>query len=187
MEPTPAAGEIGFRRLEREDFSDLERWLAAPHVREWWGAPLDGAGVEEQFGPCVDGKDPTLVFVTTLLRRSIGMVQTYLLSDSPEYEEVVGVTSAAGMDLFIGEPDLLGMGLGKAIVRSFVNDIGWNAFPEAKRYMAGPSAKNMRSRRTFESAGFVYVRQVDVPGEPDPEAVMVLERNSIAEPSPQIP
>ena len=182
----PAAPELGFRRLRRDDFGDLERWLSAPHVRVWWGDPLDAAGVEKQFGPCVDGADPTMVFVTTLASRAIGMVQTYLLSDTPEYEAAVGVTGAAGMDLFIGEPDVLGVGLGKAIVRKFVDEIGWEAFPTVKRYMAGPSARNIRSRRTFEAAGFVYTHQVDVPGEPDPEAVMVLERDSVPEASAEI-
>ena len=182
----PRAADLAFRRLARGDFADLQRWRSEPHVRLWWGEPLDAAGVEQEFGPSIDGSDPTLVFVATLAGRPIGMVQTYLLSDTPDYETAVGVTGAAGMDLFIGEPDLLGMGLGKAIVRRFVTDIGWTAFPQAKRYMAGPSAHNVRSRRTFEAAGFVYVRQVDVPGEPDPEAVMVLERESIPELSPKI-
>ncbi len=184
--PGPESAELGFRLLARADFGDLERWLSAPHVRLWWGEPLDASGLENEFGPCIDGVDPTLVFLTTLAHRPVGMVQTYLLSDNPEYEAAVGVKEAAGMDLFIGEPALLGLGLGKAIVRSFVHDIGWVAFPGVKRYMAGPSARNLRSRRTFEAAGFVCLRMADVPGEPDPEAVMVLERDpagSVPEPS----
>jgi aminoglycoside 6'-N-acetyltransferase len=176
---SPADPELGFRRLTRADFGDLERWRSAPHVRLWWGEPLDASGVEKEFGPCVDGVDPTLVFLTTLDQRPVGMAQTYRLSDNPDYEAAVGVADAAGMDLFIGEPDLLGLGLGKAIVRRFVREIGWAVFPEAKRYMAGPSARNIRSRRTFEAAGFVYLHMADVPGEPDPEAVMVLERDAV--------
>ena len=178
--------DLRFRRLGRNDFGDLERWLSAPHVRKWWGKPLDTPGIEREFGPCVDGVDPTMVFVTTVADRSIGIVQTYLLSDTPEYESAVGVEAAAGIDLFIGEPDLLGTGLGKSIVQRFVAEIGWTAFPQAQRYMAGPSIENVRSRRTFEAAGFVYIGQVDIPGEPDPEAVMVLERSSIAESSSEI-
>ena len=179
MTSMPETVELSFRRIGRADFNVLQGWLSAPHVRRWWGDPLDADGIEKEFGPCVDGVDPTLVFVATLADRPIGMVQTYLLSDTPDYEAAVGIRDAAGMDLFIGEPDLLGLGLGKAIVGKFVTDIGWRAFPDTKRYMAGPSAKNLRSRRTFEAAGFVFVRQVEVPGEPDPEAVMVLERGSI--------
>jgi len=186
VNPRPAVTEVAFRRLAREDFGDLGRWLSTPHVRLWWGEPLDAAGVEKEFGPCVDGVDPTLVFIATLAHRPVGMVQSYRLSDNPDYEAAVGVKDAAGMDLFIGEPDLLGMGLGQAIVRTFVRDIGWGAFPGAKRFMAGPSSKNVRSRRTFEAAGFVYTRLADVPGEPDPEALMVLERDPLSE-SPESP
>jgi aminoglycoside 6'-N-acetyltransferase len=187
-DPRPAESDLRFRPLVREDFGDLERWLSAPHVRLWWGEPLDAAGVEKEFGPCIDGVDPTLVFITTLAHRPIGMVQAYLLSDNPDYEAAVGVRDAAGMDLFIGEPDLLGVGIGKAIVRTFVTDIGWGAFPRVKRFMAGPSARNLRSRRSFEAAGFACVGLVDVAGEPDPQAVMVLERDpvpdSVSEPAP---
>ena len=64
----------------------------------------------------------------------------------------------------------------KAIIARFVSEIGWSVFPQSKRYMAGPSVRNIRSRRAFEGAGFVYQGLADVPGEPDLEAVMVLER-----------
>jgi RimJ/RimL family protein N-acetyltransferase len=106
------------------------------------------------------------------------MVQTYLVSDTPEYEAAVGVVDAAGIDLFIGEREFLGLGLGKAAIERFVSEIGWRTFPQAKRYMAGPSVRNVRSRRAFEAAGFVYRGSAEVPGEPDPEAVMVLEQPS---------
>jgi RimJ/RimL family protein N-acetyltransferase len=117
--------------------------------------------LEEEFGPCIDGLDPTAVFIVTLSdeptgRVPIGMVQSYMLHDTPDYETSVGVRDAAGMDLFIGEPKLIGTGLGKEIIARFVTEIGWSSFPEAQRYMAGPSVRNVRSRRAFESAGFVY-------------------------------
>jgi len=171
------ANELGFRRLGRSDFSDVQRWLSMPHVREWWGdhSP-DAEAVEDDFGPCVDGIDPTLVFVVTLSSQSIGIVQTYLLSDNPEYQEAVQVSEAAGIDLFIGEASMLGLGLGVRTVSRFVSDIGWNTFPEVDRYMAGPSVRNIRSRRTFERAGFVFVGEAEVPGEPDREAILVIER-----------
>jgi aminoglycoside 6'-N-acetyltransferase len=190
--PRPA---ISFRLLERDDFTIVQEWLSAPHVREWWGEPRDLAGVEKEFGPCVDGVDPTLVFV--VMRHDgpaeqmgaaalvgaatpIGLVQTYLLSDNPEYESAVGLTDAAGIDLFIGVHELTGIGIGSATISTFVTEVGWKTFPRAKRYMAGPSVKNLRSRRAFERSGFVLDGLAQVPGEPDPEAVMVLERPSVA-------
>jgi aminoglycoside 6'-N-acetyltransferase len=168
--------EVGFRRAHRGDFVDLQRWLSTHHVSEWWGEPPDLAGVETEYGPCLDGSDPTLLFVVTSGGRGVGMVQTYLLGDNPEYEAAVGVSDAAGIDLFIGEPDVLGQGLGAGTVRTFISEIGWNTYPRILRYMAGPSTRNVRSRRTFESAGFHFKALATVPGEPDQEAVMVLER-----------
>ena len=180
--------DLAFRRLERSDFELLQQWLSAPHVSYWWGGPRDLAGVEEEFGPCVDGADPTLVFVVTISEGAIpvGIVQSYMLRDTPGYEAAVGVPKAAGMDLLIGEPRWIGVGLGKEVIARFVTEIGWSAFPQAKRYMAGPSVRNIRSRRAFERAGFVYKGLADVPDEPDPEAVMVLERPSTTELAAQI-
>lgn len=172
--------DLGFRRLERDDFALLQRWLSTAHVRYWWGAPSDLAGVEQEFGATVDRVDPTLVFLVTVTVGTetvpMGIVQTYMLSDTPEYESAVHVADAAGIDLLIGEREFVGIGLGKAIIGRFVSEIGWSAFPQASRYMAGPSVRNVRSRRAFEAAGFVYQGLAEVPGEPDPEAVMVLER-----------
>jgi aminoglycoside 6'-N-acetyltransferase len=174
--------DLGFRLLERTDFPELRRWLTEPHVTRWWGEPPpDAAGIEEKYGPVIDRTDPTLTFVITLDRLPIGMIQTYRLSDNPEYEAAVGVEDAAGVDLFIGDPGYVGIGLGTEILRVFVERIGWPTYPEVRRYMAGPSIENARSRRAFEKAGFSFVRVADVPDEPEPEYVMVLERPSVPE------
>jgi aminoglycoside 6'-N-acetyltransferase len=176
-----ASPEFGFRFLQRSDFPDLQRWLSEPHVSRWWGEPFDSAGLDEKYRAILERTDPTFVFVITLDRTPIGMIQTYLLSDNPEYEAAVGVDSAAGVDLLIGEPDLVGRGLGPEILRSFISRIGWPTYPEVRRYMAGPSLENVRSRRAFEKAGFSFVRTADVPGESEPEYLMVLERPSVPE------
>jgi aminoglycoside 6'-N-acetyltransferase len=173
--------DIGFLLLQRADFPDLQRWLSEPHVSRWWGQPPETADLEEKYGPTIDRTDPTFVFVITLDRRPIGMIQTYRLSDNPEYETAVGVERAAGVDLFIGDPDLVGIGLGTEILRVFVGRIGWPTYPEVRRYMAGPSIDNGRSRRAFEKAGFSYLRIAELPDEPEPECVMVLERPSVTE------
>jgi aminoglycoside 6'-N-acetyltransferase len=176
FDPVDGESRVGFRPVVRDDFVDLQRWRSAPHVSEWWGEPPDLAAVEAEYGPCTDGSDPTLLFVVAFGGRGVGMVQTYLLDDNPEYQAAVGVSDAAGIDLFIGEPDVLGQGLGTETIRSFILEIGWSTFPGILRFMAGPSSRNLRSRRAFESAGFRFQGLATVPGEPDQEAVMVLER-----------
>jgi aminoglycoside 6'-N-acetyltransferase len=176
-----AGPHLGFRLLQPSDLPILRRWLSEPHVSRWWGEPPDPAGLDEKYRPILDRTDPTLVFVITLGHIPIGMIQTYLLSDNPEYEAAVGVDSAAGVDLLIGEPDLVGRGLGPEILRAFVSRVGWPTYPGVRRYMAGPSLENLRSRRAFEKAGFSFARTAEVPDESEPEAVMVLERPSVPE------
>jgi aminoglycoside 6'-N-acetyltransferase len=168
--------DLGFRPPERTDFVLLQRWLCSPHVAQWWERLETQEDIEREFGPCVDGKDPTLVFVIVLGGRDIGIIQTYLLSDNPQYEAAVQVRDAAGVDLFIGAQALLDSGLGRRILAKFVRDVGWSTYPAVKRYIAGPSEKNVRSLRAFEAAGFEFRHLASVPDEPEPEAVMVLER-----------
>jgi aminoglycoside 6'-N-acetyltransferase len=163
------------RPLARDDFDRVVRWLAEPHVAEWWGAPLTIGGVEKEFGPCIDGIDPTRVFIVSLDGAAFGLVQIYRLSDNPEYERAVGVADAAGVDLLIGEADRRGQGDGPRIIRAAVELI-WDEYGEVRYAMAGPSVRNTRSHRAFEKAGFAAVRQVTVPGEVDDEMVFVCPR-----------
>jgi aminoglycoside 6'-N-acetyltransferase len=179
--PGPLGEDIGFRDLDRGDFPELLAWLSTPHVSEWWGEPpQDITAVDDRYGPCIDRTDPTRHFVITVASRHVGMIETYLLKDNPEYQDVVGVEDAAGLDILIGDPDLIGRGLGTEVVKLFVEQIGWPTFAGAARYMAGPSIRNIRSRRMFEKAGFAAVGEVEVPGEPDPEVILVLERPSFS-------
>ena len=170
------ARAISFRPLTRGDLPRLVEWIARPHVAEWWNEPVGAAGVEATYGPCVDGTDPTLAFVIQLDDRPVGFIQCYRLDDEPDYEQAVRVDSAAGVDLFVGEADVMGGGFGSTVLARFVDTVVWPRYPDLGRCMAGPSVRNGRSQRAFEKAGFRRVRVAEVAGEPDPEQVMVLER-----------
>jgi aminoglycoside 6'-N-acetyltransferase len=59
--------DLGFRPLSRDDLPLLFEWLRRPHVAEWWRAvPADRAAVEAEYGPCIDGDDPTDLFLFTV-------------------------------------------------------------------------------------------------------------------------
>jgi aminoglycoside 6'-N-acetyltransferase len=163
------------RPLARDDFDLVAGWLAQPHVTEWWGAPLTAEGVEKEFGPCVDGTDPTRVFIVADHSAAFGLVQIYRLADNVDYERAVGLTDAAGVDLLIGESDRRGHGVGPRIIRAAVELI-WQGYDDVRFAMAGPSWRNTRSHRAFEKAGFRAVRQVTVEGEDDDELVFVCPR-----------
>lgn len=172
----PRDQAIRFRRLTRADFALVAEWIGRPHVAEWWTEPTDLAGIEATYGPCVDGTDPTLAFLILSGERPVGFIQCYRLDDNPDYARAVEVDQGAGVDLFIGEAEVMGDGFGSTVLRRFVDDIVWAAYPDLACCMAGPSVRNARSQRAFEKAGFQRRRVAVVPDEDDPEQVMVLER-----------
>ena len=170
-----AATAPSFVALSRHHFPLLVEWLARPHVAQWWTHPQGAAAVENEFGPCVDGTDPTEVLLCAMDDQLIGLVQLYRLDDNPDYANAVGLPGAAGVDLFIGEADRLGVGLGPAIIAAALERV-WRRYPDVPCAMAGPSVRNVRSIRAFEKCGFIAQGPVRVPDEEDEEMVLVCPR-----------
>ncbi|TWS18941.1 acetyltransferase [Tsukamurella asaccharolytica] len=54
---------ITFRRVTREDFPLLAAWLAEPHNQRWWHHETSPEAIERDFGPSVDGAEPSLDFL----------------------------------------------------------------------------------------------------------------------------
>jgi hypothetical protein len=99
----------------------LYEWLQRPHVKRWYTGHGTYEEVVAHYLPAIDGRDPTDHFVL-LDGCPIGMVQTYVVADFPEYARTVGVpdSDTAGVDILIGVEELTGRGLGEWILRSFV-------------------------------------------------------------------
>ena len=115
-----------FRPLKRLDFALLSSWLGAPHVFQRWQENPDPAAVEAKYGPCVEGTEPTEVFVVDFDGEPVGMIQRYRIADYPEWVASLAPTGApadaAGIDYLIGDPDRIGQGIGSAMISAFVDD-----------------------------------------------------------------
>lgn len=155
------APEFTFAPLREEDLGLVRTWLLHPHVRSWY----DDVPAESypdttigEYREAIRGEDPTDLFVISLDGRPIGALQSYRIDDHPEYAAQVALSRPAiGIDLFIGEPDLIGRGHGPALIRVFLRDI---AFP---RYgvdlcVIGPTASNDAAIRAYEKAGFRFLK-----------------------------
>jgi aminoglycoside 6'-N-acetyltransferase len=68
-----------------------------------------------------------------------------------------------GIDLFIGEPDMIERGHGSAFIRRFVDD---RLAEGAPRIVTDPDPANARAVRAYENAGFEKDRMVDTPDGP---------------------
>jgi aminoglycoside 6'-N-acetyltransferase len=169
---------ISFRPLDRADLPLLQKWLFTPHVAAWWNEPLDLPGLERKYGPRLDGTEPCHVFIIEREATPIGWIQWYLWSDYAKHAAKLGAGSdSAGVDLAIGEPSHIGLGLGPAALRKFIEEVVFSN-SEVRSVLCDPEEKNLRSVRAFEKAGFKVIRTVQHRGEECRRHVVRFDRRS---------
>lgn len=169
--------QISFRRLTRDDFAILQRWLNTPNVLQWWDKPGPTlADVHAKYLPRIEGRDPTDSFIIEYAARPIGYIQRYLIEDYPDYAQHIALNErATGIDVFIGEADLIHRGLGPALLKQFLRDHIFDR-PDIASCVIGPALSNRSAIRAYEKAGFVYLKTATIPGEDEPEYLMRVER-----------
>jgi aminoglycoside 6'-N-acetyltransferase len=147
-----------FRPMTATDLPLIRRWLARPHVREWWGDP------DEQFALVGGDLDEPAMdqFIVLAGDQPFGYLQCYSLTAwntgfGPQPE------GTRGIDPFVGESDMIGRGHGSAFIRAFVDEKLRQGLP---RMVTDPDPLNLRAVRAYENAGFAGDRMVDTPDGP---------------------
>lgn len=146
-------------------------------MRRWWNDDPDERdypeGTLEEWRKAIRGEDPTDMFLIAMAGRPIGVIQSYRVDSYPDYVEEVGELSEAAfsVDVFIGEPDLIGKGHGPALLRAFLP-------PMFERYgveycVIGPSLANVAAIRSYEKAGFRYLKEYREEGTTDPAHLLL--------------
>ncbi|MHB1446310.1 MAG: GNAT family N-acetyltransferase [Acidimicrobiales bacterium] len=173
--------EISFRPLTVPDLALLVRWQSSPHVARWWLDPSDIESISAKYSPHIRGEERTQVFIVELDRRPIGLIQRYRHADYQDWDRAVGVPDAAGIDYYIGEPDLIGRGLGSTAIAIFALDT-LRRYPEVDCVVAAPQQENIASWRALEKAGFTRIWEgqldSDDPADEGPAFVYRLSRST---------
>jgi aminoglycoside 6'-N-acetyltransferase len=148
------ASDYAFRAMTSADLPLIQRWLALPHVREWWGDPA------AQF-TLVSG-DLAEPAMDQFIVSAAGGDFCY---DLTAWNSGLGAhpPGTRGIDLFIGEPGMIERGHGSALIRCFVEG---RLASGAPRIATDPDPANERAVRAYEKAGFKRVRMVDTPDGP---------------------
>jgi RimJ/RimL family protein N-acetyltransferase len=168
---------ITFRLMTRDDLQLVHEWHQRPHVVRWWTARRTFEETENHYLPTIEGAEPTQHYLALLDGEPLGMIQTYLVSDYPDFAALVEEgEGTAGLDLFIGDEDLTGQGLGTEMIVRFLDEIVF-ARPETTACIADPDLKNTASLRAFEKAGFSAVRELVDPEDGQVHALMRRERD----------
>ncbi|HET9902938.1 MAG TPA: GNAT family N-acetyltransferase [Xanthobacteraceae bacterium] len=148
-----------FRPLTSADLPQMRRWLAQPHVAEWWGEP------EAQVRLVADDlREPAMKqFIVALGERAFAYIQCYDPDDWPPQPFGPQPAGTCAIDQFIGEPDMVNCGHGSAFVRAFADRLIEAGAP---RVLTDPDPANRRAVRAYEKAGFRSERLVDTPDGP---------------------
>lgn len=149
------------RELDEEDVVLMANWLSDPRVLEYYEGrdrPHDVARVQEKYlGP---PKSATTCCIVEWDGAAIGYIQFYPLSAYPDHEQSLygHRTGGAiyGIDLFIGEPELWGRGIGTELVAAMTEYL-FDA-KEADKVAIDPQTRNARAIRCYEKAGFRKVK-----------------------------
>lgn len=173
--------QVTFRPLTKADLRLLHRWINCDaDVRRWFGGdagPL--SQLEAKYLPRINGTEPTRSYVIECLSRPIGYFQEYLIHDHPGWAELVGLEEkAAGVDLFIGEPEYRGHGWGSAILRRFLQHVVF-AREDVVTCVIGPNVDNLRAIRSYEKVGFRHLRTVFDPTQNEHVHLMRVSRKVI--------
>jgi len=167
---------ISFRPVEDGDVPMLHRWRHEPHVMRWWyeddGSEPTLEVVAKNYGP--NPHEPERRFIILLDEQPIGYIQTYLLADYPEYGSIIQ-EEGMGLDLFIGEPDMINRGIGTTVIERFLDEVVF-ADPAIVSCVVDPETTNAAAIRAYEKAGFVPLRTVVVHGEPGPALLLRAQR-----------
>ena len=129
-----------------EHRSQVQGWLARPHVARWWGDPdeamefIDQHAIDEQAVIMVDD-DPVGYIAWQQIPEDEREAAN--LSDLPE--------GHVDIDLFIGEPRFLARGFGSAALRLVVAQLEGRGVPSIGLAAA---SDNTRALRAYEKAGF---------------------------------
>ena len=158
---------VALRAMTRGDLPDVARWLAAPHVRRWFGSQGEPTmeRVTEHYGPRIDGMAPTRMWVVEVNGRSVGFCQDYRLRDHPEFAALTPDPEAVGVDYAIGEPHLVGEGVGAAMLWAWLGS-ALRRYRGVTTYFAAPDHRNHASLRVLEKVGFERGTWFDQP-QPD--------------------
>ena len=147
-----------FRPMTAADLRLIRRWLGTPEVARWWGHP------DEQYALVSGDLDHSDMdqYIVTSANRPFGYIQCYRLST---WNQGFGVHPPAtrGIDLFIGEPHMIGRGHGSNFIRRFADTLLASGTP---RVVTDPAPDNGRAVRAYAKAGFQSDRLVDTPDGP---------------------
>ena len=136
-----------FKPLNETDLPLMKKWLAAPHLREWWGEP----GRQYELIKTDLRDDDIDMRLVQYKGTLIGYIQDYDPGDWPDIHFANLPAGTRATDQFIGEPEMLEKGHGSAFLRARAEAL---IAAGAAMVVTDPDAANSRAIAAYRKAGF---------------------------------
>lgn len=154
------AGDVALRRMRPDagDVRRMARWLSDPRVLEWYEGrdrPRDERSVAETWARRALAEEAIEACIILHRHEPVGYLQFYPVAAASDYG-LEDATATWAIDLFIGEPELWGRGIGSRLVRATIDYLVRKR--GAVRVVIDPRLANRRAIRAYEKAGFVRLR-----------------------------
>lgn len=159
---------IKFMPLKQKYFPLLYKWMNTPHVHKWWGEGQiwSISDVQQKYDSyvnnykLVNGEKKSIHPYIVQLDKPVGYIQYYCIHD---FSKERGIKLkclpklTAALDLYIGEKDYTGKGLGSEIVEQFLYRHVWKQFNYC---IVNPEKENKASIQCFTKAKFKTIPQL---------------------------
>jgi aminoglycoside 6'-N-acetyltransferase len=153
--------DLAIRRMADADdeYARIAAWRNRPHVREWWDPdqpPMTTEAAVAEYRADVLGRTATRAAIIEASGTPVGFIQYYPWAAYADSLAELGITvpdGAWGLDVFIGEPQWVGRGIGSRAVRLLCDHLLRDRGASAIAF--GVAADNARARRAYEKAGLV--------------------------------
>ena len=152
--------DIDFRRIGPKDVPNLVRWLRDDEVARWYWDVVgltDSELVRKWTARAIKPDGKTDRYIVEADGQDIGEIQVGEVSSYPEFAAEIDVLDSANVDIFIGDPEWRGRGVGTAVISLFINQYVFSR-PAIKTCVIDPEPGNHRAIRCYEKVGFRYVR-----------------------------
>lgn len=146
---------ITFKPLDFSYIPLMYRWFNMPHIQQFYSLR---AWTEDEvlikLKPYINGEKPVTGLIILCDNKPIGYLQYYKVKDYPWPNQILSdevIRNAAGMDLFIGEPEMVRSGLGQTIISTCLQTIIW---PQFKYCLVDPDIHNNAAIKCYQKLGF---------------------------------
>lgn len=139
-----AARVYDFRKVSMNDLPMLLAWQEQPHVRKWWDSdePYDQEGIS----------DPRVSrYIVSVEGRPFAFMQDYSVHGWEDHHFAQLPKGARGIDQFIGDPKMIGVGHGTAFIGARMGVLFDGGAPVIA---TDPHPDNERAIAVYKKLGF---------------------------------